>query len=132
MRQTGENGFHFTDEALPPALIRKVCLEIIRRNLKVRWWGNIRFEQSFNEELCALMQQSGCIAVSGGLEMVSPMLLALINKGVTWNLAAEVLNCFKSHYIMVHSYLMYGFPDADPAGDRGCIGGGAPVVSRRT
>lgn len=110
MRQTGENGFHFTDEALPPALIRKVCLEIIQRNLKVRWWGNIRFEQSFDGELCALMQESGCIAVSGGLEMVSPRLLTLINKGVTVESAAEVLNCFKGHHIMVHSYLMYGFP----------------------
>jgi radical SAM superfamily enzyme YgiQ (UPF0313 family) len=110
MKQTGENGFHFTDEALPPALIRKVCLEIIQRKLNVRWWGNIRFEKSFNEELCALMHQSGCIAVSGGLEMVSPRLLTLINKGVTMESATEVLNCFKGHHIMVHSYLMYGFP----------------------
>lgn len=110
MKQTGENGFHFTDEALSPALIRKVCQEIIQRKLSVRWWGNIRFEKSFNEELCALMQQSGCIAVSGGLEMVSPRLLTLINKGVTVESATEVLNCFKGHHIMVHSYLMYGFP----------------------
>jgi hypothetical protein len=110
MVQTGENGFHFTDEALPPALIRKVCLEIIQRKLNVRWWGNIRFEKSFNEELCSLMQQSGCIAVSGGLEMVSSRLLTMINKGVSIESAAEVLSCFKGHHIMVHSYLMYGFP----------------------
>ncbi len=110
MKQTGENGFHFTDEALPPALILKVCMEIIQRKLNVRWWGNIRFEQSFDEDLCTLMQQSGCIAVSGGLEMASSRLLAMINKGVSIESAAEVLNCFKGHHIMVHSYLMYGFP----------------------
>lgn len=110
MKQTNENGFHFTDEALPPALIRKVCLEIIQRELKVRWWGNIRFEKSFDEELCALMEKSGCIAVSGGLEMVSSRLMMLINKGVTVESAAEVLQNFKNHHIMVHSYLMYGFP----------------------
>lgn len=35
--QTGENGFHFVDEAAPPALMREVALEIIKRKLVVTW-----------------------------------------------------------------------------------------------
>jgi hypothetical protein len=31
MEQTGENGFHYVDEAAPPALMRALALEI-RRN----------------------------------------------------------------------------------------------------
>lgn len=110
MQQTRSNGFHFTDEAAPPALLRKVSEEIIRRNLKIRWWGNIRFEKNFTSELCELMSKSGCIAVSGGLETVSPRLLKLINKGVDIESATQTLKNFKDKNILVHAYLMYGFP----------------------
>ena len=49
--QTGENGFHFVDEAAPPALMREVALEIIKRKLVVTWWTNIRFEKSWSMRL---------------------------------------------------------------------------------
>mgnify|MGYP003396529754 FL=1 len=51
MTQTGQNGFHFVDEAAPPALLRDVALEIIRRKLTVVWWTNIRFEKNFTATL---------------------------------------------------------------------------------
>jgi hypothetical protein len=110
MQQTACNGFHFTDEAAPPALLKRLSEEIIRRKLKVRWWGNIRFEKNFTAELAGLMAQAGCIAVSGGLETVSPRLLLLINKGVDIESATICLQNFKATNIMVHAYLMYGFP----------------------
>jgi len=108
--QTGENGFHFVDEAAPPALMRDLALEIIRRNLRLTWWTNIRFEKSFTPDLCRLLQASGCIAVSGGLEVASDRLLALIQKGVTVEQVARVTSAFTDAGIMVHSYLMYGYP----------------------
>ena len=110
IEQTGEIGFHFVDEAAPPALLREMAQEIIRRGITVVWWGNIRFEKSYTEELCDLLQRSGCIAVSGGLEVASPRLLKLINKGVTVAQVARVANNFTGAGIMVHAYLMYGFP----------------------
>jgi len=108
--QTGENGFHFVDEAAPPALMREVALEILRRNLSVTWWTNIRFEKSFTQDLCLLLKLSGCIAVSGGLEVASDRLLELIKKGVTVEQVAQVTRNFKESGVMVHSYLMYGYP----------------------
>jgi len=108
--QTGENGFHFVDEAAPPALMRDVALEILRRKLSVSWWTNIRFEKSFSRELCHLLKASGCIAVSGGLEVASDRLLELIKKGVTVAQVAKVCRNFTDSGIMVHAYLMYGFP----------------------
>lgn len=110
IQKTGEIGFHFVDEAAPPALLREMAEEIIRRRLTVVWWGNIRFEKSFTDELCDLLRRSGCIAVSGGLEVASPRLLKLINKGVTVAQVARVANNFTGAGIMVHAYLMYGFP----------------------
>jgi len=108
--QTGMNGFHFVDEAAPPALMRSVALEIIRRKLVVSWWTNIRFEKSFTRDLCFLLKASGCIGVSGGLEVASDRLLGLIQKGITVAQVAKVNRNFTEAGIMVHAYLMYGFP----------------------
>ncbi|MFM6947712.1 MAG: B12-binding domain-containing radical SAM protein [Aquirufa sp.] len=110
IEQTGNNGFHFVDEAAPPALMRDVALEIIRRDLTVVWWTNIRFEKSFTKDLCQLLVRSGCIAVSGGLEVASDRLLDLIKKGVTVAQVAQVADHFTQAGILVHEYLMYGFP----------------------
>ena len=110
IEKTGQNGFHFVDEAAPPALMRALALEIIRRKMVVSWWTNIRFEKSFSRDLCLLLQASGCIAISGGLEVASDRLLDLIQKGVTVAQVAQVTRNFTEAGIMVHAYLMYGFP----------------------
>lgn len=108
--QTGQNGFHFVDEAAPPSLMRSLAIEIIRRKLVVSWWTNIRFEKSFTLDLCLLLKASGCIAISGGLEVASDRLLKLIDKGITVNQVAKVCRNFTQSGIMAHAYLMYGFP----------------------
>jgi hypothetical protein len=110
MAQTGQTGFHFVDEAAPPALMKALALEIIRRGLVVSWWANVRFEKSFTRDTCQLLKASGCIAVSGGLEVASDRLLRLINKGITVAQVARVCRHFTEAGIMVHAYLMYGFP----------------------
>jgi radical SAM superfamily enzyme YgiQ (UPF0313 family) len=108
--QTGENGFHFVDEAAPPALLRDLSIEILRRNLKVTWWTNIRFEQKFTSDLAKLMKMAGCIAISGGLEVASDRLLERIKKGVSIEKVSKVTQSLTEAGIMVHAYLMYGFP----------------------
>jgi hypothetical protein len=108
--QTGQNGFHFVDEAAPPALMKALAIEIIKRKLVVSWWANVRFEKSFTQDLCLLLKASGCIAVSGGLEVASDRLLDLIQKGITVAQVARVSKHFNDAGIMVHAYLMYGFP----------------------
>ncbi|MBU1221623.1 radical SAM protein [Myxococcota bacterium] len=110
MKQTQYSGFHFVDEAAPPAVLRNLSKELLRRKLQITWWTNIRFESAFDEETCALMAQAGCIAVSGGLEVASERLLKLINKGVSLEQVAKVTSNLTGAGIMVHAYLMYGFP----------------------
>jgi len=107
---TGQTGFHFVDEAAPPALMRALALEILRRKISITWWTNIRFEKNFTRDLCILLKASGCIAVSGGLEVASDRLLQLIEKGVTVEQVAQVTRNFTEAGIMVHAYLMYGYP----------------------
>ncbi len=110
MVQTKQSGFHFVDEAAPPALMRAVAIEIIKRKMVVSWWTNVRFEKSFTRDLCLLLSASGCIAVSGGLEVASDRLLQLIDKGISVAQVAKVNRNFAQAGILVHAYLMYGFP----------------------
>lgn len=108
--QTGITGFHFVDEALPPRLLREVCDEIVRRGLVFSFWGNIRFEKNYTPEFCHLLAAAGCIAVSGGLEVASDRLLKLIGKGVSVQQTMVAARNLSDAGIMVHTYLMYGFP----------------------
>jgi radical SAM superfamily enzyme YgiQ (UPF0313 family) len=110
VRETGQTGFHFVDEAAPPKALKSLALELIKRDLNISWWGNIRFEKTFTPELCQLLAQSGCIAVSGGLEVASDRLLHLMKKGVTVEQVARVTRAFSDAGVLVHAYLMYGFP----------------------
>ena len=110
MGQTRRTGFHFVDEALPPKLLQEVAEEILRRGLAVSFWGNIRFEKAYTAELCDLLAEAGMVAVSGGLEVASDRLLKLIDKGVTIHQTVEACRHLRDAGIMVHTYLMYGFP----------------------
>jgi radical SAM superfamily enzyme YgiQ (UPF0313 family) len=108
--ETGETGFHLVDEAAPPAGLRSLAKRLIAEKLSITWWGNIRFEKTFTPELCSLLAESGCVAVSGGLEVASDRLLELMKKGVTVEQVARVTRAFTDAGVMVHAYLMYGFP----------------------
>ncbi|MBL8819494.1 MAG: radical SAM protein [Planctomyces sp.] len=110
VNETGETGFHFVDEAAPPKGLKALADELIRRKLSISWWGNVRFEKSFTPDLCELLADSGCIAISGGLEVASNRLLSLMKKGVTVDQVARVTRAFTDGGILVHAYLMYGFP----------------------
>ena len=108
--ETGQTGFHLVDEAAPPAALRALAKRLNDEQLSITWWGNIRFEKTFTPELCQLLAESGCVAISGGLEVASDRLLKLMQKGVTVAQVARVTRAFTDAGIMVHAYLMYGFP----------------------
>ncbi len=110
IKDTGIRGFHFVDEAAPPKMLRALSEKLIEKSLDITWWTNIRFEKTFSLELCQLMAKSGCIAVTGGLEVASDRLLDKMKKGVDIAQVTRVTHNFSEQGIMVHAYLMYGFP----------------------
>ncbi len=110
VKETGETGFHFVDEAAPPKSLKALAAELHKRKVAISWWGNIRFEKSFTPQLCQQLADSGCIAISGGLEVASDRLLTLMKKGVSVEQVARVTRGFSDAGILVHAYLMYGFP----------------------
>ncbi|HIG65968.1 MAG TPA: radical SAM protein [Methyloprofundus sp.] len=108
--ETGQTGFHFVDEAAPPKALFALAKKLIEQDIVITWWGNIRFEKTFTAEKCQLLADSGCIAISGGLEVASDRLLALMQKGVSVAQVAKITKAFADAGILVHAYLMYGFP----------------------
>ena len=110
VKETGQTGFHFVDEAAPPKSLKALAVELQKRNSAISWWGNIRFEKSYTPALCQQLADSGCIAISGGLEVASDRLLTLMNKGVSVDQVARVTRAFTDAGVLVHAYLMYGFP----------------------
>ena len=108
--ETGQTGFHFVDEAAPPKALFALAKKLIEQDIVITWWGNIRFEKTFTAEKCQLLADSGCIAVSGGLEVASDRLLTLMQKGVSVAQVAKITKAFTDTGILVHAYLMYGFP----------------------
>ncbi len=108
--QTGLSAFHFVDEAAPPALLRRLAEALLARGLCITWWTNIRFEKAFTPELAGLLARSGCVALTGGIETCADRSLQLMDKGVSLRQAAAAAHALAGSGIMVHAYLMYGFP----------------------
>jgi radical SAM superfamily enzyme YgiQ (UPF0313 family) len=108
--ETGRRTFHFVDEAAPPAALKALAIALLERDIRISWWGNIRFEEAFAPDLCRLLAASGCIAVTAGLEAASDRLLAKMKKGITVDQTVRVAAAFREAGILVHAYLMYGFP----------------------
>ena len=108
--ETGRRTSHFVDEAAPPAALKALALALLERDIRISWWGNIRFEEAFSPDLCRLLAASGCIAVTAGLEAASDRLLEKMKKGITCEQTVRVASAFRSAGILVHAYLMYGFP----------------------
>ncbi|MFW6365981.1 MAG: B12-binding domain-containing radical SAM protein, partial [Spirochaetota bacterium] len=109
-KQTKQSGFHFTDEAAPPSALKKLALRLIRDGENISYWTNIRLEPAYSVGLCRLLAFSGCIAVSGGIEVASDRVLARMDKGVSVD---DIIKCafrFSQAGVMVHAYLMYAFP----------------------
>ena len=108
--ETNCRGFHFVDEAAPPAALKSLALALLEKGITISWWGNIRFEEAFTPDLCRLLAASGCIAMTAGLEAASDRLLEKIKKGITVDHTALVAAAFKDAGILIHAYLMYGCP----------------------
>jgi hypothetical protein len=107
--ETGERGFHFVDEAMPPALLKRLAERLIEERIDIAWWGNVRFDAAL-ESMAPLLARSGCVAVTGGVEAASDRLLSLMAKGVTLQQLARVTHALATSGIAVHAYLIYGFP----------------------
>ncbi len=139
----GVPGIHLVDEAAPPRALRDFALaniEACRTQVSagrpqasagrpqasacrtedragiIPFWGNIRFEKSFDRDLADFLCAGGLVAVSGGIEIASPEGFKSVDKGIDLENLVGVCAAFKEAGVLVHAYLIYGYWDEDAQG----------------
>ena len=109
-QQTGLYGIHFVDEALPVNLTRAFATRNALLRRPFTFWGNVRFDKAWTDEACAFASERGLVAVSGGIEIATARGLEIVDKGFSMTDLARTLAAFKRSGVLVHAYLIYGFP----------------------
>jgi hypothetical protein len=113
-RRTGLYGLHFVDEAMPMASLLAFARANRARALAgarpFHYWGNVRFDASWTADRCEYLAASGLVAVAGGIEIATEAGLEMTDKGFDLAHLVQTLVAMKSAGLLVHAYLIYGFP----------------------
>jgi radical SAM superfamily enzyme YgiQ (UPF0313 family) len=110
VHNTETRNFFFTDESVPPPILRNICRRLIDEQVNIAWRAHCRFDRQLTLEQCRLYRRSGCWHMNLGLESYNSRLLALMAKGTTTQLIDQVLSNFAWAGIPVSVYMMVGFP----------------------
>jgi hypothetical protein len=106
----GLGGIHFVDEAMPMAALLEFAAANRRTSKPFSFWGNVRFDSSWTQGRCEFLSACGLTAVSGGIEIATERGLAMTDKGFDLPSLVETLVAMKRAGLLVHTYLIYGFP----------------------
>ena len=99
--------FHFTDNALAPAMLRKIA----EASVNVPWYGFARITRHLADPgFCKALKDSGCVLLKLGLESGNQAVLDYMNKGCDVATAAAVLKALHKAGIGVYVYLLFGTP----------------------
>jgi anaerobic magnesium-protoporphyrin IX monomethyl ester cyclase len=103
--------FHFTDESYPPALFRKLCRQLIEKNVDILWQTHMRFEKSLLEEsVWKDAWASGCRYLHFGYESGDERVLKLMDKATTKEIIHRSLQLSANVGIWNHAMGFFGFP----------------------
>lgn len=111
-REHGAAFFHFVDEAISPATLRKLSEEVIARGLDINFYLYARFERAFDQELFAIAHRAGLRMILWGFETANERVYRLMNKGVVASSheRREILASAHAYGIWNFLFLMFGFP----------------------
>jgi hypothetical protein len=102
--------FFFTDECLALSPTKRLCKELINRNLDLQWTAELRFEKNLSRELLSSMREAGCQKIVFGLETYNARLMDFMVKGITQENVARICSDCVDLGIAVHCYVIVGFP----------------------
>jgi hypothetical protein len=109
--KTGIRAVHLVDEACPPSSLVRLALCNIKAGLPLVFWGNIRLEKSFTQDIAAILAAGGFLGFSAGLEVATEKGLARLNKGFDLQGAVDTIAALKEAGLLIHAYLIYGYWD---------------------
>lgn len=110
---------YFSVDVLAPATILRFAERAVEEHLDIRWGAEIRLEKYWSDERCALLRDSGCVAVSVGFESGNQRILDLIDKGTRPAQIKQTISAMTNAGIAVQMMGFTGFPTetADEAMD---------------
>jgi len=105
------NAFDFWDDTMTMirSHIENICEEILSRGMKIKWYCRARVN-TVDKNLLKLMKQSGCIAISYGVESGSNRMLAAISKGITRVQSEEAVRISSELGFMVTAFFILSLP----------------------
>lgn len=102
--------FFFTDECLALSPTRRLCQQLIDRNLNLQWTCEMRFEKNLTRDLLALMRDAGCLKIVFGLESFNQRVMDFMKKGIKQESVRRITEDCIDLGIAVHCYIIVGFP----------------------
>lgn len=106
----GTGFFFFTDECFALSPTKRLCQQMIDRNLNVRWTCEMRFEKNLTRDLLALMRDAGCLKIVFGLESFNQRVMDFMKKGIKQESVRRITDDCVDLGIAVHCYIIVGFP----------------------
>lgn len=102
--------FFFTDECLALSPTKRLCQQILGRNLHIRWTAEMRFEKNLSRDLLTQMRDAGCLKIVFGLESFNQRVMDFMKKGITQASVRRVTEDCLDLGVAIHCYIIVGFP----------------------
>ncbi len=102
--------FFFTDECFALSPTKRLCQQLVDRNLNLQWTCEMRFEKNLSRELLALMRDAGCLKIVFGLESFNQRVMDFMKKGIKQDHVRRISEDCLDLGIAVHCYVIVGFP----------------------
>jgi len=108
----GYRAFDFWDDTLTMSRmhIERICEEILRRGLDIKWFARARVN-TVDAGILSLMKRAGCIAISYGVESGSERILKVVNKGTNVAQAEEAVRISAELGFIVSAYFIVSLPN---------------------
>ncbi|MBF0429035.1 MAG: B12-binding domain-containing radical SAM protein, partial [Magnetococcales bacterium] len=93
--------------------VRKICEELLKRQIQVCWHSDIRVDTflQYEDDLLTLLMQAGCKELTFGIESGSDRMLKLIDKGITVAQVRKAHARLMAFGFRVNYHFMLGFPE---------------------
>lgn len=104
------SNFDIIDEAIVPKYLERLCDEIIRKNLNIKFHISLRFENEFDYKFFKKLYKAGVRYIKWGFETDNERIHKLINKGVDYKNRLKKLKYANKAGIMNCAFTFFGFP----------------------
>ena len=118
--ELGVRDFYFWDDTFTP--YRKHSVKVFKRDdprvqrekgQPITWQATTRCD-CVDDDLAALMKESGCRLLTYGVETGSPSMMAILKKGITHDKVFHAQEVMRKAGITWDAFFMIGFPDDTP------------------